>query len=125
MKETLTDLRNDSLDEDDFDTVLSRDIEFSGLLSFDKPFLIRGKVSGEIAAKGALVVAEGALVEANVQAPVLIVRGTVQGNVFATERVEIASSGKVVGDISAPEVLMETGCVFNGACTMTQRTSTE
>ncbi|GAB1481573.1 hypothetical protein MASR2M78_03880 [Treponema sp.] len=95
------------------------------MLSFDKPFLIRGKVSGEIAAMGALVVAEGALVEANVKAPVLIVRGTVQGNVFATERVEIASSGKVVGDISAPEVLMETGCVFNGACTMTQRISTE
>jgi len=125
MKETLTDLRNDSLDEDDFDTVLSQDIEFSGILSFEKPFLIRGKVSGEIQAKGALVVAEGAIVEANIQAPVLIVRGVVQGNVHASERVEIAGSGKVVGDISAPEVLMETGCVFNGACTMTKRLSAE
>jgi len=121
----MTDVRNDTLDEDDFDTVLSSDIEFSGVLVFEKPFLIRGRVSGEIDAKGALVVAEGAVVEANVRAPTVIVRGSIQGDVIATERVEIASSGKLVGDISAPEILMETGCVFNGSCTMTKSGTTE
>jgi cytoskeletal protein CcmA (bactofilin family) len=121
----MTDVRNETLDEDDFDTVLSPDIEFSGVLVFEKPFLIRGRVSGEINAKGALVVAEGAVVEANVRAPTVIVRGAVQGNIIATERVEISSSGKVVGDITAPEILMETGCIFNGSCTMTKTRDTE
>lgn len=121
----MTDVRNDTMDEDDFDTVLSPDIEFSGVLIFEKPFLIRGRVSGEIDAKGALVVAEGAVVEANVKAPTVIVRGSILGNVVATDRVEIASSGKLVGDITAPEILMETGCVFNGACTMTKKGNME
>ena len=121
----MTDVRNETMDEDDFDTVLSSDIEFSGTLIFEKPFLIRGRVSGEIDARGALVVAEGAVVEANVKAPTVIIRGSVQGNVVATDRVEIASSGKLVGDITAPEILMETGCVFNGSCTMTKKGNTE
>ncbi len=121
----MTDVRNETMDEDDFDTVLSSDIEFAGTLIFEKPFLIRGRVSGEIDARGALVVAEGAVVEANVKAPTVIIRGSVQGNVVATDRVEIAASGKLVGDITAPEILMETGCVFNGSCTMTKKGNME
>jgi len=52
----MTDVYSDVLEDDDFDTILSPDIDFSGTLNFEKPFLIRGKVSGEISAKGLLVV---------------------------------------------------------------------
>lgn len=118
----MTEIRNDVMDEEDFDTILSSDIEFSGTLIFTKPFLIKGRVMGEIDATGYLVIAEGAVVEANVRAPSVIIRGSVRGNVFATDRVEIAVSGSLVGDIAAPEILMEKGCVFNGSCAMTKRT---
>jgi cytoskeletal protein CcmA (bactofilin family) len=121
----MTDVRNETLDEDDFDTILSPDIDFSGTLSFEKPFLVRGRVSGEIIARDLLVVDEGAFVEANIQAPQVIIRGTVQGNVVAENKVEITAQGKLVGDVSAPEVFMETGCVFNGFCTMTKRKNAE
>ncbi|HCM25514.1 MAG TPA: hypothetical protein DIC34_03015 [Treponema sp.] len=121
----MTEIRNDSMDEDDFDTTLSSDIEFSGTLIFSKPFLIKGRVTGEIDAKGFLVIAEGAVVEANVRAPSVIVRGSVRGNVYATDRVEIAASGSLVGNIAAPEIHMEKGCVFNGSCTMTKNARTE
>ena len=114
----MIEMRNDTVDEDDFDTVLSSDIEFSGTLVFDKPFMIKGKVSGKIAATGDLLIAEGAVVEAQVRAPVVIICGSVRGNVSATKRVEVKASGKLVGDIIAPEILMETGCTFNGACVM-------
>lgn len=115
----MIDIRNEQIDEDDFDTVLSSDIEFSGTLQFDKPFMIKGRVSGEIVATGDLLIADGAVVEASVQAPVVVVRGTLVGNVLATVRVEVAASGSLSGDVEAPEILMETGCVFNGACKMT------
>jgi cytoskeletal protein CcmA (bactofilin family) len=117
----MTDVHNDVLEDEDFDTILSSDIEFSGILNFEKPFLIRGKVAGEIDARGLLVVDEEAVVEANVNASRVIIRGSVKGNVTAGEKVEITVTGKLVGNVTAPEVFMETGCVFNGRCTMTER----
>jgi cytoskeletal protein CcmA (bactofilin family) len=114
----MIDVRNDALDEDDFDTVLSSDIEFSGTLVFNKPFMIKGRVTGSIFATGDLYVAEGAVVKAEVRAPLVVVSGALTGNVSATKRVEVRSSGKIDGDIIAPEIHMETGCSFNGKCSM-------
>jgi cytoskeletal protein CcmA (bactofilin family) len=117
----MTDVHNDILDDEDFDTILSPDIEFSGTLNFEKPFLIRGKVSGEIAARGLLVIDEEAVVDANINAPRVLIRGAVKGDVTAAEKVEVAVTGRLVGNVSAPEIFMETGCVFNGRCIMTEK----
>jgi cytoskeletal protein CcmA (bactofilin family) len=116
----MTDIHNDVLEDEDFDTILSGDIDFSGILKFDKPFLIRGKVSGTIDAGGLLVIDESAQVEANINASRVIIRGTVKGDISVTEKVEIAAAGKLTGNITAPKgrFFMETGCTFNGNCTM-------
>ena len=117
----MTDVHNDVLEDEDFDTILSEDIEFSGTLNFEKPFLIRGKLAGEITAQGLLVIDEAAIVEANIKASKVIIRGSVKGNVNAIEKVEVTVTGKLMGNVSAPEIYMETGCVFNGRCTMTEK----
>ena len=119
----MTDVRNEALDDNDFDTILSSDIDFSGTLNFEKPFLIRGRVSGDIVARGVLVVDEEAVVEANINASKVIIRGSVKGDVNASEKVEVTITGKLVGNVTAPEIFMETGCIFNGRCTMTERNS--
>ena len=115
----MTDVHNDTLDDQDFDTILSQDIHFSGTLKFEKPFLIRGRLSGDIIARGLLVVDEEAVVEANIDASRVVIRGSVKGNVTASEKVEVTVTGKLVGNVTAPEIFMETGCVFNGRCNMT------
>ena len=117
----MTDVHNDVLDVDDFDTVLSRDIEFTGTLNFEKSFLIQGKLSGDIMAKGILVVDEDAVVQANINASRVIIRGSVTGDVTASEKVEVTITGKLMGNVKAPEIFMETGCIFNGRCTMTEK----
>ena len=117
----MTDVHSDVLDDNDFDTILSQDIDFSGTLNFEKPFLIRGRLSGDIIARGILVVDEEAVVEANINASKVIIRGSVKGNVLASEKVEVTITGKLVGNVTAPEIFMETGCIFNGRCTMTER----
>ena len=114
----MTELHNDILDDDDFDTILSPDIDFSGTLNFEKPFLIRGTVSGVIKAGGLLVVDEKAVVRADINTTRVIIRGFVKGDVTASEKVEVTVSGKLEGNVIAPEIFMETGCVFNGRCTM-------
>jgi len=117
----MTDVHNDALEDEDFDTILSSDINFSGTLNFEKPFLIRGRLSGDIIARGLLVVDEEAVVDANINASRVVIRGAVKGNVTASEKVEVTITGKLVGNVTAPEIFMETGCIFNGRCTMTER----
>ena len=117
----MTDVHNDVLEDEDFDTILSEDIEFSGTLNFERPFLIRGKLVGEINAQGLLVIDEAAVVEANIKASRVIIRGSVKGNVTAAEKVEVTVTGKLTGNVAAPEIFMETGCFFNGRCTMTEK----
>ena len=119
----MTDVHNDVLEDEDFDTILSSDIDFSGTLNFEKPFLIRGRLSGEVIARDVLVVDEEAIVEANIHGTKVIIRGSVRGDVYASDKVEVTITGKLMGNVSAPEILMETGCVFNGKCTMAEKTS--
>ena len=110
----------DMIDDDDFDTVLSGDMDFSGTLSFEEPLLIRGMVSGTIEARGPLVVDEDAEVCADIRTSRVLIKGFVKGNVHATEKVEISSSGRLEGDVFAPEFSIENGCVFNGRCSMSK-----
>ena len=114
----MTEVYNDFMEDADFDTILSPDIDFTGSLRFEKPFLIRGKVSGEINATGLLVVDEEAVVNANINALKVLIRGQVKGDVTAVEKVEVTVTGRLAGNVTAPEILMETGCIFNGRCTM-------
>jgi cytoskeletal protein CcmA (bactofilin family) len=119
----MTDVHNDVIEDEDFDTILSSDIEFSGTLNFDKPFLIRGKVSGLIDARGLLVIDETAVVEANINAPKVTIRGSVKGDVVAAEKVEITATGKLLGNVTTPDIKMEAGCKFNGRCSMAGKES--
>ena len=115
----MTEVYSDYMEDSDFDTILSPDIEFTGSLRFEKPFLIRGTISGDINATGLLVIDESAVVNANINALRVLIRGQVKGDVTAVEKVEVTVTGKLIGNVTAPEILMETGCVFNGRCTMT------
>ena len=119
----MTGIYNDYMEDTDFDTILSPDIDFTGTLRFEKPFLIRGKVSGEINATGLLVVDENAIVNANIQALRVLVRGQVKGDITAVEKVEVTLTGKLSGNVTAPEIFMESGCIFNGRCTMIGKNS--
>ncbi|MDR2535853.1 MAG: polymer-forming cytoskeletal protein [Treponema sp.] len=117
----MTDLQSDVLEDEDFDTILSSDIDFSGTLSFEKPFLVRGKLSGEIIAHGLLMVDTEGVVEAHIHAPKVIVRGFVNGNITAADSIELTATGKVTGNINTPILSMEAGSLFNGLCTMDRK----
>jgi cytoskeletal protein CcmA (bactofilin family) len=118
----MTDVHNDMLEDEDFDTVLSPDIDFTGSLNFEKSFLVRGRLVGEIDAHGVLLIDVDAIVEADIRADRVIIRGSVKGDVFAAERVEITQTGKLEGNINTPSLSMEAGCLFNGRCTMSAQT---
>jgi cytoskeletal protein CcmA (bactofilin family) len=119
----MTDVHNDELADEDFDTVLSHDIDFTGVITFEKSFLVRGRISGEISSGAVLLIDEGAVVEANISAERIIIKGSVTGDVKAGTRLEISPTGRLLGNVLAPEINFEIGCVFNGKCTMSQQDS--
>ena len=55
-------------EESDFNTVMASDISFSGKIRFTKPFMIKGQVSGKIEADSDLVIAQDAVVKADIVA---------------------------------------------------------
>lgn len=114
----MSDIQIQIIDEAEIDTILAEDIDFNGKLGFDKSLMIKGRMKGDVKAEGDFHIAESAVVEARVEANVVSVMGKVHGNIFAYDRVEIFSCGHVDGDITAPDIIMESGCSFNGICTM-------
>ncbi len=114
----MTDVQIDIVDEDQLDTVLSADVEFSGEMRFEKPLMIKGKVSGRIRSTSELYIDEAAVVQADIIADVVSVKGSVKGNISARRKVDLFACSAVDGDVTAPQITMEPGCRFNGACRM-------
>ena len=108
------------LDEEDYDTVLAPDIMFDGIIKFQKPFMIKGTVQGNIQSVSDLMISEHARVKATIYAERVIIKGEVIGNVTAETSVHVFPSGKLTGDVTAPEVTLDSGCFFSGICTMTR-----
>lgn len=107
-----------NIEESMIDTVLAPDIDFTGTMKFSKSLMIKGKFEGDIAATGHLIVGPGAVTNATVKAQVITNYGTMNGNVTATERLELLNSAKLTGDTVTPELIIESGCKFNGRSSM-------
>jgi cytoskeletal protein CcmA (bactofilin family) len=114
----MSDLRIKHIDESEIDSVLAEDIEFEGDMVFEKPVLIKGKFHGKIRATGDLFISRQASVDAEVQAMVVSVQGHVSGDVHARTRLELFASSSLAGSIRTPDLIMQSGCVFNGTCRM-------
>ncbi|MCD6122268.1 MAG: polymer-forming cytoskeletal protein [Spirochaetales bacterium] len=114
----MPEIRINDIDENELDTILADDIDFSGVLEFKKPLMIKGKFKGEIRASGDLYIGSNANVEAKVEADLVSSKGRIKGDIVAHSRVELFSGAEVEGDITTPDLVIESGCEFNGLCKM-------
>ena len=114
----MAEVRIKKIEENEIDTILAEDIDFQGVLSFDKPLMVKGKFKGEIKALSDFYVGQDAVVEAKIEADLVSARGTIKGDIVAHTRVELFSTATVFGDIVTPDLEMERGCRLNGHCTM-------
>lgn len=104
--------------ESEIDTVLADDIDFTGVLKFSKSLMIKGKFEGQIEADGHLFLGPNSYVKAQIKVNKLTSYGKIDGNVFAKERVELSKESQLNGDIVTPDLVIESGCKFNGKCSM-------
>jgi cytoskeletal protein CcmA (bactofilin family) len=116
--QVMRDVRINPVDENEIDTILAEDIDFSGVLTFKKPLMIKGNFKGEIKASSDLYIGEKAFVKAKVEANCVSNRGRIEGDVVARSRVEFFATATMEGDLLTPDLVMESGCQYNGKCTM-------
>jgi cytoskeletal protein CcmA (bactofilin family) len=93
-------------------------VECIGEIWYEGNVQIDGRLEGTVHTKGTLVIGDGAVVKAKIQAGTVICKGNIQGEVVAKESIKLLSPGFIDGTMSAPRLSVETGGVFNGRVTM-------
>ena len=106
------------LEDEAFDTIVEKDIAFSGNIKIKKTFMVRGNITGSIHSTSDLVIDTNAVVNADITARRVLIRGKVKGNVVGDKLIFVTASGSVDGDITTAKVVLEPGCTFTGKCTM-------
>nr|HPI40884.1 polymer-forming cytoskeletal protein [Pseudobdellovibrionaceae bacterium] len=67
--------------------ILDKGSYFEGRLSFEGTVQIGGEFKGEIFTNDTLIVNEGAVVSAQIEADTILISGKVEGNLFARKKI--------------------------------------
>jgi cytoskeletal protein CcmA (bactofilin family) len=98
----------------EYPTVIGSDAKFKGELTFEKGVRIEGKFDGQISSQGALHIAEGASVTADVEATNVRVEGECKGNIVVSEKLHLLSTAKMEGDLHTNRLEIADGAIFVG-----------
>lgn len=95
-------------------SILSESTSIRGKIRGDGDLEIRGRVEGEVAIGGELIIAEGALLRASLQGTRVVIRGAVLGDVSASEAIVLEESARVVGNLTADRIAIALGAQIRG-----------
>lgn len=103
---------------DDSVSVFDRYSSFDGTFNLTRDLRVEGQVKGTISCKGTLFVAQGATVDANIDAENITVAGDLNGEITCRGRLQILASGKVHGKISTVTLVINEGAIYEGELVM-------
>ena len=101
--------------------IIEEGCKFEGNLSFNGVARIAGIVNGSIFSNDTVIVSEGAVVNADINANIILISGTVKGDVKASSRVEIIKPARFEGTITTPSLIVEEGVIFHGTTKMVDK----
>jgi len=104
--------------QDDSVSVFDRYSVFDGTFNLTRDLRVEGQVKGTINCKGTLYVAQGATVDAVVEAENITVAGDLEGEVSCRGKMQILESGKVKGKITTGTLVINEGAFYEGQLTM-------
>ena len=94
--------------------VVEKGCRFEGDLSFYGVVRIAGEFTGTIFSNDTLIITDSAIINADIQAGVIIISGTVKGNLRASARVEMKKPARFEGTVTSPNLVVEEGVIFHG-----------
>ena len=99
-------------------TVIDGNTVIDGMLTTSHDLRIEGRVTGTVMCNGVLEVAQGAEVDATVEASGIVVSGTLSGVITCHGRLEIRSTGVVRGKVETGRLIVVEGAVYEGQLRM-------
>lgn len=112
------DAQNDAFGASESASVIDRHSEFDGTYSTDRDLRIEGRAKGKLSCHGTLHVAQGATVDAEIEAEQVVVAGVLEGTVNCRSRLQIMPSGELRGRISTPSLIINEGARYEGQMEM-------
>ena len=101
--------------------IIEEGCKFEGNLSFNGVARIAGVVNGSIFSNDTIIISEGAIINADINANIILISGTVRGDVNANSRVEIIKPARFEGTITTPSLIVEEGVIFHGTTKMSEK----
>lgn len=98
--------------------VIEEGCKFEGNMSFNGIARISGNIIGSIFCNDTVIISSSAVINADINADIIIIAGTVKGNIYATSRVEIIKPARFEGTIVTPSLIVEEGVIFHGTTKM-------
>ena len=97
--------------------------EIKGDFSCKGDVRIDGKIKGHVTTQGKLVIGQSAEIIGNVSANNAEILGVVQGHVTVSELLSLVGVASVSGDIRTKKLVVESGVLFQGHCSVGALTS--
>jgi cytoskeletal protein CcmA (bactofilin family) len=95
-------------------SVIAESAVITGRVTGDGDLEVRGRIEGELAIRGDVVIAESALIRATIAGARVTIRGAVLGDVSGTDAVVLEASARVVGNLRAPRIAVALGAQIRG-----------
>ncbi len=93
-------------------TEISGDVSFSGGLHVDGT--IRGNVSAGNDAESMLSLSQHGIIKGEIRVPHVTINGTVEGDVYAEQRLELGAEARITGDVHYNLIEMTVGATVDG-----------
>lgn len=104
-------------------SVVDAHSEVEGTYNTSRDLRIEGHLTGSVNCDGVLFVADGAEVDASVEAASIIVSGKLRGTIRCRGRLEITATGSVGGEVETQSLVIVEGARYEGQITMLSRNS--
>ena len=99
-------------------SVVASETTWKGEMDSANSIHVYGRVEGTLRARDDVWIAQGAEVDATIDARRVIVGGAIGGTIRATERFEALPQGRVTADVFAPTYVVHEGALLNGQLRM-------
>lgn len=99
-------------------SLIDRHSTFDGTFRTDKDLRIEGEIRGTIICQGLLFVAQGAKVNATIEAESVSVAGDLEGEVVCRGRLQLLPSGRVRGRVQTGSLVINEGAFYEGQLEM-------
>ena len=98
--------------------IISEGTKIKGDIIASGDIRIDGELTGNISAKGRLVVGPNGKITGEVDCNNIEISGAIKGKVNASELMNMKSTSQIEGDIVVGKLSVEPGSVFSGTCKM-------